>query len=250
MLLTLAWSTLTRHRARTLLAVLGVAVSAAMLLDMVMLATGMRQSFRSLILARGFQLRLAPKGTLPFDTDATIADASSVEAALHADPDVEIVSPVLGGQLHGAVAGGVVTAIALGVKAAVQGDYELTGGREPAAANEVVASEDFFRVARATLGDTLTVAAHYDANLHGFTGRRLVRVVGQARFLYLPAGHFALALPLATLQEMQREGGAARDRASLFMVKARAGANIEAVRARLERALPGVSVVSTETAMQ
>ena len=44
---------------------LGVAVSAAMLLDMVMLSTGMRESFRGLLLSQGFQLRLSPKGTLP-----------------------------------------------------------------------------------------------------------------------------------------------------------------------------------------
>ena len=55
---------------------LGVAVSAAMLLDMVMLSSGMRASFRNLLLSRGFQIRLAPKGTLPFDTDATIGDAT------------------------------------------------------------------------------------------------------------------------------------------------------------------------------
>src|SRR5262249_13132856 len=100
MLLRLAWATLTRHRSRTVLAMLGVAVSAAMLLDMVMVSSGMRESFRSLLLARGFQLRLSPKGTLPFDTDATIADASQVTRMLRALPDVETVSPVLGGQLH------------------------------------------------------------------------------------------------------------------------------------------------------
>src|SRR3982751_6991744 len=96
----LAQASLVRHRARTALAILGVAVAAAMLLDMVMLATGMRQSFRELLLTRGFQLRLAPKGTLPFDTDATIGDASGVTGTLTAMPGVETVSPVLGGQLH------------------------------------------------------------------------------------------------------------------------------------------------------
>jgi len=57
----LAQASLLRHRARTALAVLGVAVAAAMLLDMVMLATGMRESFRELLLSRGFEIRLAPK---------------------------------------------------------------------------------------------------------------------------------------------------------------------------------------------
>src|SRR6476660_4507388 len=100
MLFRLAWASLTRHRARTLLAVLGVAVSAAMLLDMVMLSSGMRASFRELLLSRGFQLRIAPKGTLPFDTDATIPGASAMLRTLAAIPGVATVSPVLGGQIH------------------------------------------------------------------------------------------------------------------------------------------------------
>src|SRR3954468_16679804 len=109
MIATLALASLRRHRARTALAVLGVAVSAAMLLDMVMLSTGMRESFRSLLLAQGFQLRLAPKGTLPFDTEATIRGADSLVAQLRALPEVERVSPVLGGQLHVPTSRGTVT---------------------------------------------------------------------------------------------------------------------------------------------
>ena len=68
----LAGRTLRRHVSRTLLATLGVAVSAAMLLDMVMLATGMRQSFASLLGSNGFTIRVSPRGTLPFDSEATI----------------------------------------------------------------------------------------------------------------------------------------------------------------------------------
>src|SRR4030081_3917005 len=129
----LAQASLIRHRARTMLAVLGVAVSAAMLLDMVMLSTGMRESFRSLLLAQGFQLRLAPKGTLPFATEATIRDADSLVALLRARPEVERVSPVLGGQLHIPMPAGAVTTVVLGIEPAVQGDYELVEGRPPTA---------------------------------------------------------------------------------------------------------------------
>jgi putative ABC transport system permease protein len=122
MLLRLAWATLTRHRSRTLLAMLGVAVSAAMLLDMVMLSSGMRASFRNMLTSQGFQLRLAPKGTLPFDTEATIADASGVMRVLHSIAGVTTVSPVLGGQLHVALGARTITATALGVDPTVQGD--------------------------------------------------------------------------------------------------------------------------------
>src|SRR5690349_22179383 len=96
----LASAALRRHRARTILAVAGVAVSAALLLDMVMLASGMRESFRDFLLVRGFQLRVTPKGTLPFDTEATIGDAAALVRTLESDPRIAAVSPVLGNQLH------------------------------------------------------------------------------------------------------------------------------------------------------
>src|SRR5439155_24850167 len=110
MIATRAAASLIRHRARTALAILGVAVSAAMLLDMVMLSSGMRESFRGLLLSQGFQLRLAPKGTLPFDTEATIRGADSLLALVRARPTVIAASPVLGGQLHFLSRGATVTA--------------------------------------------------------------------------------------------------------------------------------------------
>lgn len=246
MLLTLAWAALTRHRTRTLLAVLGVAVSAAMLLDMVMLSSGMRVSFRSLLLSRGFQLRVAPKGTLPFDTDATIPGAAADIATLRADRDIVAVSPVLGGQLHASLGARVVTSIALGVEPAVQGDYEVVAGRNGSAPDEIVASDRFFRDTGLRIGDTLAAAAGYDPQLRAFSGRRNLRLVGRAHFLYMPADQRSVALPLATLQDMQGSS----DRVSLMMIRARAGASVEAVRKRIERELPRVSAISTETALR
>ncbi|HTI65475.1 MAG TPA: FtsX-like permease family protein [Gemmatimonadaceae bacterium] len=248
MLFRLAWATLTRHRARTLLAMLGVAVSAAMLLDMVMLSSGMRVSFRSLLLSRGFQLRIAPKGTLPFDTDATIPDASGVTRTLRAVPGVATISPVLGGQLHVEVNGRAITSVALGVDPRVQGDYEVLAGRSPAAPNEFVASDDFLRASGVRLGDTVSAAAGFDPQLRSYAGQRRLVLVGRARFLYMPAEQKSVALPIPTLQAMR--GSDAEDRASLFMVRVSPGANVDTILHRVETALPRVSVVSTETAMR
>ena len=248
MLLRLAWATLTRHRTRTLLAMLGVAVSAAMLLDMVMLSSGMRISFRSLLLSRGFQLRIAPKGTLPFDTDATIPGATDVMRTLRSVPGVETVSPVLGGQLHVEIDGRAITAIALGLDPGVQGDYEIVGGRSPSSDNDFVASEDFIRASGMRIGDSVTAAAGYDPQLRTYAGQRRLMLVGRARFLYMPAEQKSLALPLATLQAMR--GPIATDRVSFCMIRAASGANVDTVLRRVETALPRVSVVSTETAMR
>jgi putative ABC transport system permease protein len=130
----------------------------------------------------------------------------------------------------------------------VQGDYEVTHGREPRAPNELVASDDFLRAGGLQLGDTVAAAAGYDPQLRAFSGQRAMRIVGRAHFLYLAAEQRAVALPLATLQEMR--GSVAKDRVSLFMVKAASAASVDSVLRQIEVALPRVSAISTETAMR
>jgi putative ABC transport system permease protein len=251
-LFTLAAASLLRHRARTLLAILGVAVSSAMLLDMVMLSSGMKESFRGLLLSQGFQLRLSPKGTLPFDTEATIRRADSVVALLRARPEIVRVSPVLGGQLHFPGPAATVTASALGVEPAVQGDYELVEGRHPTAPNEMVANDALLRALGRRLGDTVRAAAGYDAQLRALSGARDLAIVGRARFIYMAAEQRGASLPIATLRAMQGGGGGGGDpdRMSLAMVQLRAGASVEASRAALERLLPRVTIISTSEALE
>jgi putative ABC transport system permease protein len=248
MILALARASLIRQRARTLLAVIGVAISAAMLLDMVMLASGMRVSFGSLLLSQGFQIRLAPKGTLPFDTDATIPEASSIVERLRQRSDVAAVSPVLGAQLHVEHGSASVSAAALGTIASVQGDYKLLNGSLPAREDEIAANEALLAAVNAHLGDTLRVAAGFDPQLRAYTGQRALRIVGRVHFTYLSAGERAMALPLATLQAM--EGPTRTDRVSLLMVRLHADADVESARAAIERDIRTVSAISTATAIQ
>jgi putative ABC transport system permease protein len=198
-------------------------------------------------LTRGFQLRVAPKGTLPFDTDATIPEISDVVRTLRSLPDVSTISPVLGGQLHFEIGARAITATTIGADPAVQGDYEITEGRAPASPNELVASDDFLRATGAHIGDTLSAAVGYDAQLRSFAGQRTLTVAGRAHFLYTAAGQLVVSVPLATLQEMQGRRG--RDRASLVMIKARVGVDVGTLLRRIEVALPRVSAVSIETAM-
>ena len=254
MRLALAAATLLRHRARTLLAVLGVAVSAALLLDMVMLAGGMRESFRDLLLVKGYQLRVSPKGTLPFDTEATIDEASQVTAALRADPRITAVSPVLGGQLHvlatpGRAAGSapVATAFGMGLDARVQGDYQLERGAAPARDDQAVVNAAFLAAAGVRVGDTVEVAAGFDPQLRTYAGRRRVAITGLARFHYTPAEQPVASLPLAALQAMRGEEG--RDRVSIYMARVADGVDVEAVRRDVERRIARVSAISTATAL-
>lgn len=243
----LAVVSLARHRTRTALAILGVAVAAAMLLDMVMLSSGMRESFRTLLESRGFSIRLSPRGTLPFDTEATIAGASEIAATLSRHPDITVVSPVLGATVHVVADARPATAFALGVNAAVQGDYRLESGREALTDDAFVANDEFINRTGARVGDTVLLATGYSPQLRAYAGERRLVLSGQARFLYLSRGQAAVAMPLATLQAM---GGAERrDRASLFMVGVRPGATPDRVQEWIERAVPRVDAISTREAL-
>jgi len=242
----LAQASLIRHRARTILAVLGVAVAAAMLLDMVMLATGMRESFRELLLSRGFEIRLAPKGTLPFDTDATIPGVSAIIATLRKNPDIREISPVLGASIHVLTGNRDVSGSALGINPSVQGDYELLSGRDVTTSDALVASDHLLRQLVARVGDTLNVATGYDPQTRTYSGQRKLVVTGRVRFIYGATDQSSAAMRRETLEGMNPQS---RDRASLFMVRVRSGADAEQVRDWIDKQLPDVTAISIATAI-
>ena len=242
----LALASLIRHRARTVLAVLGVAVAAAMLLDMVMLATGMRESFRELLLSRGFEIRLAPKGTLPFDTDATIPGVGAIIATLRANPDIREISPVLGASIHILTGNRDVSGSALGIDPSVQGDYELLSGRDVTTPDAIVVNDHLLRQLGARVGDTLSVATGYDPQTRTYSGQRRLFLTGRVKFIYGANDQSSSAVRRETLEAM---GGQARDRASLFMVRVRKGANAEQVRDWIDKQLPNVTAISIATAI-
>jgi putative ABC transport system permease protein len=218
-----------------------------MLLDMVMMSSGLRESFRELLLSRGFQLRLAPKGTLPFDTDATIENVSGIIAKLRMNPEIGTISPVLGATIHVPIRETVITSATLGVNPLVQGDYELEAGRDPLKPDEIAVNQEFMRATGVAIGDTIEVATGYNPQLRTYSGTRNLIISGRARFLYGAANQLATAMQITTLQEMS--GPSRRDDASLFMIKVRDDSKVEAVRQWVHRQIPDVSAISIETAL-
>jgi len=242
----LAMLALWRHPARTLLAILGIAVSAALLLDMVMLASGMRENFQGFLLLRGYQLRVAPKGTLPFDSDATIDSATALVRAIGRLPNVVAVSPVLGAQSQTTVGDSTITAFTLGIEPAVQGDYEIVRGRNLTDSGGVVVNQRWLTLARRQIGDTVTLAVGYDPQLRTVVGERTLVISGVARFFYTATTQPTVAVLLPVLQAMG--GSTQRDRVSLLMVKAAAGADLEAVRNAVQLTSARISAISLEGA--
>lgn len=229
-----------------MLAVLGVAVAAAMLLDMVMLATGMRESFRELLVSRGYDIRLAPKGTLPFDTDATIPGVSAIIATLRSNPDVREISPVLGGSIHISVRDRDVSASVIGIDPTVQGDYERLSGRDVVSSDAIGANDYLLAKLGARFGDTLTVATGYDPQTRTYSGQRKLVLAGRVKFLYGAAEQAGAVVRRETLEAMNPDR---TDRASLFMVRVRKGANPDSVRSWIETRIPNVTAISIATAI-
>ncbi|MDT8436594.1 MAG: ABC transporter permease [Gemmatimonadota bacterium] len=220
---------LLRHPSRSLFAVAGVAVACAMLLDMLMLSSGLGTSFRSLLAGEGYSLRVAPAGSLPFDTDATIADAAEVRAGLAAHPAVTGVAPVLGANFLEGPDGGA-RVFALGIDPEEQGFLTLVDGRLPTAADEAVVGMPL-RDEGVGPGDTLLLAPAGGLGRVAAAPPRRFRVVGTGRFHYAPAGERSVALPIRTVAEVAGRP----DRASLMMVRLADGASPDAVAEQLRR---------------
>jgi putative ABC transport system permease protein len=235
---------LARQPLRTGLSLIGIAVAAAMLLDMVMLSGGIDQSFSDMLLRRGFQLRLTPKGTLPFDTEATMAGASAIVAALRRDPAVAGAGAVLGTSVYGRTPDSLVTLFGYGIEPEAQSLYELSAGRDLTAADSfgVVLSEPAAHLLGASVGDTVTLVGRLDPQVvTAAVGRRLV-VRGLVRWLYDYRGQPSVGTVLPLMQRLARQ--AAADRASLILVKAREDRAVPMLADRLRRRFPQVEVNS------
>lgn len=229
------------HPLRSALVVIGVSVATAMMICMLMLGAGMGRSFSELLMARGYALRLSPRGTLPLDTRATVRDVEALRASLLSRPGVAGVAPTLAGNLlipfGGEGADEPVRVFALGIDPGEQGVYELLEGRDPHADLEVVIGGEL-AAAGLTVGDPIR-PRRPGTFAPGRAGDAF-RVVGIARFLYASSGERPIAMALSELQRLTDRP----DAASFLMVRLRPGVVPVDAAERLRTAYPGVEVAS------
>lgn len=200
MLARVAWRELTFRPLRSALALAGVAVATAMLVDMLMLGRGIQTSFGELLGASGYELRVAPKGTLPFDTEATIAAFPTLEDSLTRVDGVAHVAPALAAAVEIETVGVSATrAVALGIVPDRQGLLRVTEGSLPVEGEVVIDaySADRFGL---TIGQTLEVRVSGGFGLP--PGAGTVSIAGFADFLYAADGDVGVALTLPQLQRL------------------------------------------------
>ncbi|HLW48757.1 MAG TPA: FtsX-like permease family protein [bacterium] len=230
----LALRTLGRNPIRTVLVLLGLAVTGALLLDMTMLAHGLETSLGGVLSRVGFAVRVVPKGTLPFVPGAMIPDGDGLAAAIAAQPGVTAAVPVVGTNIFVARRGRRTPAFVFAVPAGGTGAYGLLEGRDlpPAAGSgaggrlpAVVVNPNMVRLDGVRIGDTLVLAAGPSRGLAPVAAPRTFRVTGVADFYIDLATQRSMAIATADLRALEgRPSGAA----SLILVRlgdpSRAGA--------------------------
>ena len=233
-----------RHPLRTALVTLGVAVAAALLLDMVMLAGGMERSFSRMLTGRGFQIRLAPKGPLPFDSEATIPGLTPLLDAIRADPAVELAGPVVSTPLHLSVAGESIALVGYGIDPTAQGIYQLESGADlaPGDSTGLLLSEPAAQAAGLSIGDTVTLRGRPDPQAALAAVERTFTVRGIVRFLYDSRGQRSVGADYRVVQALGRFPG--HDVGSTIMVKAISDDSVEALSSRLAASHPTVEIIS------
>jgi putative ABC transport system permease protein len=243
----LGWGlrSLGRQPLRTGLSLAGIAVAAAMLLDMVMLSGGIEKSFGDMLLQRGYQIRITPKGTLPFDTEAALPRATGLVRALRADPAVAAAGAVLGTAVYARTPDSLLTLFGYGVQPESQGIYRVVAGTDLGPADTtgiLLGAPAAALLGDARVGDTVVLVGRLDPQIATAHADRALVVRGVVRWLYDYRGQPSVGTILPVMQRLARQQAA--DPASLVLVRARVDSAVPALAQRLRARYPAVEVNS------
>lgn len=233
-----------RYRLRAGLSIAGVAISAALLLDMVMLSGGIERSFAELVLARGYQIRLTPKGTLPFDTEATITGAGSLVKAIRQEPAIADAGAVFLASVYGRAGDSLVTLFGYGIEPEAQALYTLEAGRDlsPNDTVGVLLSRAAARLLGTGIGDSVSLVSRLDPQVATATAGRTLAVRGMVHWVYDYRNQPSVGTTLSVMQGLANQR--ADDRASLLMVRVVEDSAVAGVVARLRTKFPRLEVSS------
>ena len=220
----LARRNLLRQRSRTLLCVLGLAVATALLYDMALLSRGLRSSLARVLDEIGYDLRVMPRGGLPFSSEAELSGGHALAAELARVPGVADALPLWATSLYLARPEGnrrPLAAFALGLDPSRQTLYRLRAG-------DALRPDDTGVVLNQRLadslgvgpGDTLLLAAGVD--LAGSPRAVRVPVRGVAEFRLDLKSQRTLALTPAALA---RVAGRKDDPAAFLLGRLAPGAS-------------------------
>ncbi len=247
-----------RHRLRTAFTVLALSIAVALLADMLMLSRGMEKTFARVLSSVGYEIRVCPRGTLPFVSESVIVDSPRVIAALRADPRVARTLRVLATTLY---ADSLPLSV-VGIDGEEQSLYRVLEGRDlstpgdrasPARADELLLNRNAATALNVTIGDTLSLRRDAGGTSMAFSRESRFVVTGLFDIAFdLPRQRTAV-LPLAAVQQMR---GNTADAASFVLAKIAGDDGVapiesqRAVAASLQEEFPELSVYAMDALME
>jgi putative ABC transport system permease protein len=252
----LAWRTVISNPARAVLAITGVAVIGALLFNMLLLSRGMLVSFRDLLDAAGFDIRVvASQGSQmhrpPFPGATTLADA------IRQLPGVQQVAIVRTDSAMASVAGRERQAISVafaGTTAnAVSSAWDLVKGTsltdtpsldEPPS---IIVNANLAEAFHLEPGSPLRLRVSVPGSASALPAVTY-RVVGIGTSRFESADDYAATTTIQGFDAVH--GGAGRDEAELMLVASRPGASSADNAAAIGGLRPGLRVMSTEQVLE
>ena len=247
-----AWLGLVRQPGRTLLGVLGVAATGALLFDMLLLANGLVVAMEDLLDEAGFDVRVTAMDGIPFG-GPRLREASTAVAAIAVLPEVAQAVPM---RLGDATIGGPDSAdrgvTVIGAPAGANAGWTLVEGRrlddvQAGSARPVLVNAAFAEATGTAPGGGVTLRGDCGG------GRAVApaigfRVNGVAAFSFDSASELTAAMSLADLADLC--GDVDPDEAEMILVTSRAvagagaPAGADAAARAIRRSLPEVFVAT------
>lgn len=244
--LSFAWRCLIRQPARSGLGILGIAAVGALLFDMLLLSRGLVVSFRELLGAFGFDVRVAASEAL---VGPKLARARAAAAAIAALPEVTDVLTLRFGEANADAPGRAPLEIALlGAAPSSRRPWSVLTGRDlgtgagggapEALINQALAGELKLRP-----GSTLKLRGACASDQAALAALEF-RVVGVASFSFETARRSTTAI---SLEDLLRVCGAGDpDHADLLLVASREGAGADAAASAIRRLRPDLHAFTNE----
>jgi putative ABC transport system permease protein len=244
-----------RHRLRSAFTVAALAIAVALLADMLMLSGGMEKTFYRVRSSVGYEVRVCPRGTLPFSTDAVIFESERVTRSLEKNARVERWLRVLGTTLYTDST----SLFAMGVDGRDQSLYQVVRGSDLHDRNgskiPVLLNENAAAALGVDVGDEVELqTAAPGLSLDARDERRDFVVEGIIAMEFDLAQQRTVVLPIEAVYRLRPESEGA---ASFVLAKLRAGDETgfapldeqRAVATSLAQQFPELSVYSVDELM-
>ena len=238
-----------RHRLRTAFTVLALSIAVALLADMLMLSRGMEKTFPRVMSSVGYEIRVCPRGTLPFVSEAVIVESPRVIDALREDPRVARTLRVLATTLY---ADSLPLSV-VGIDGGQQSLYRILEGRDVSAPGDIAINRNTATALGLAIGDTLRLQRDAPGAVMAFVRGRTFVVSGILDIQFDLPGQRTVVVPIAAVQQIRND---TQDSASFVFARIAGDDDIapleaqRAVKASLEKAFPELSVYAMDSLME